>query len=428
MVALLVLAVLLVGVPSMARRRAELGAWQAAGRGEALRDGVEAAPGGAGRGARPVDVGSPEAALALRPVGTGLRRAAPGPRVLVRRSAVPRPRCAPGASSRPVLAGRPLGGATRATAGVVRVSTGGPDAAAPDAAVPDTQADSWADSWADPRPSGPSAPAAGQVVLGEVVPAPRPPAPDDAALDAPAGAAAPVVAASTASAASAALAASAAARAARPTTTRARGGSGAATGARRARPRMARRSALHLLRLSVLLLAGAVVGVLAVLGLLPPVAAAVLPGVLALDLVLLRRRAVRRSAERRAARSARDLGRARGDALAAATVEAAPVEVAAVVAVVPESAGRRADDERPVLVEDGQEPAASRRADGVVEGLLTPLADLRAAAAAEAADGLRGPAAHAADPARAVGTDTVRPASDGSAPPARGGARGRRTA
>jgi len=378
MAALLVLSVLLVGVPSMTRRRAELAAWHAAGRGEDAPAAGEVPARGAGRGARAAGPGARgggrgsqvvpvrgsavaassgeradgveplDGAVALRPVGTGLRRAAPGPRVLVRRSSLPRPRCAPGASSRPVLAGRPVGApAGQAPGGVVRATV---RITAPVPGPPPATG---------PVGSSPGAPLPGdaRVVRGEVVPPPR------TAAAGP-GAAGPGAAAPASAGPDAPL---------RATAPAPRGTSTAVVRPDRARTR--RRSALHLARLAALALAGAAVGVLAVLGVLPAAAAAVLPGLLALDVVLLRRRAVRCRA---AQRTARVLG-----APAAAGATAEPV-------------GPLAAAERPVLLEWEDEPAPPRGS-GVVEGLLTPLADLRAAAAADAADGLRGPTGPASE-------------------------------
>ncbi|ROP42958.1 hypothetical protein [Pseudokineococcus lusitanus] len=321
--ALLVLAVLLVGVPRMSRRRAELGSWHAAGRGDAetapravplasrtpLR---RALPGRRDTAAREVATPAVAGATVLAP-GTGLRRATPGARVLVRRSAVPRPRCAPGSSSRPVLAGRPAtpleGSSDLIVVAGTAVET--PLEAPFEAPVATTVA---------------AVPAVDDVRASDVVPArpagtaPGVPAPRRAPSSrtaAPAGGARPV---------------------------------GRVDGPVR-----------HLVRLGTTAAAALLVGVLAVLGVVPAPAAALLPLLLAADVVVLRRRAVRtRAAARERARRARSA--------------APPAAVADVAAPAPAPA------------------AAPAPRTGAVTGLLPSLADLRAAAAADAAPGLRGPA------------------------------------
>jgi len=325
--ALLVLAVLLVGVPRMSRRRAELGSWHAAGRGDAgtapravplasRAPLLRALPGRRDAAAREVATPAVAGATVLAP-GTGLRRATPGARVLVRRSAVPRPRCAPGSSSRPVLAGRPatpLEGSSdlivvagTAVETPLEIPLEAPleaPVATTVAAVPAVAVDGV--RAPDVVPARPAGTAPG-VPSPRRAPSPRP--------TAPAGGARPV---------------------------------GRVDGPVR-----------HLVRLGTTAAAALIVGVLAVLGVVPAPAAALLPLLLAADVVVLRRRAVRtRAAARERARRARS---------------AAPTAAVADVAAPAPAA-----------------PPAPRT--GAVTGLLPSLADLRAAAAADAAPGLRGPA------------------------------------
>ncbi|GAA2028129.1 hypothetical protein WDZ16_06505 [Pseudokineococcus marinus] len=392
MAALLVLAVLLVGVPRMARRRAELGEWQAAGRGEHVDGhGTDVSRAGVPRdassrrrvpraGAAPsssssssVGLAAPgavgEQPLALRSAGTGLRRATPGPRVLERRSTVPRPRCSPGAGSRRVLA----------------ASASAPASAPVSAAAPDLdRAPGGARGSSAPEPST-------ALVRGETVegPAQRP-------QTTPATVPQPRERTDGAGAAGA----TASSRGAGARGTDARG-----TGVRGTRARAHRLPAVQLLAVAV----GAVAAVvLAVVGVLPLVAAPAAVTALVLDVAALRARARRRRVRRPvAARAATARGTSREETSGAVPTTRADAGLADASllhdAVLLDLDGAPADG-APADEAAADAPAPART--GAVTGLLPSIADLRAAAAADGAAGLRGPAA-------ARGRDQA-PAQEGS--------------
>ncbi|MEJ5866671.1 hypothetical protein WDV85_02825 [Pseudokineococcus sp. 5B2Z-1] len=375
MAALLVLAVLLVGVPRMARRRAELGEWQAAGRGEHVDgSGTHVSRAGAPRDASPrrrasragaapsssastsVGLAAPGTVggqpLALRSAGTGLRRATPGPRVLERRSTVPRPRCSPGAGSRRVLAAPAPASAPAAASAAASAPASAPAAA--------TAADLAQAPVGAPGSSAPEAATA--LVRGEVVEGPA-----ERLQTAPATVPPPRERTDGAGAAGA----TASSR-------------GAGAGARGPAAGSHRLPAVQLLAVAV----GAVAAVvLAVVGVLPLVAAPAAVAALVLDVVALRARARRRRARRpdaaRAA-TARGAGReeAAGSPRADAVLDDASPRLEAVLLDL---------DATPADGAAADAPAPART--GAVTGLLPSLADLRAAAAADSAAGLRGPAA-----------------------------------
>ncbi|MEJ5912851.1 hypothetical protein [Pseudokineococcus sp. 1T1Z-3] len=381
LVAVLVVAVLLGGVPALARRRAELGAWHVGARATTSR------PSGAHRAAAPAraSVGRPAEQLGARVVTTlsplasvpplsSVPRREPGAaRVLDRRQGVPRPRCAGGSASRaPLLVRGQVPPATSSATPELADELADPGTRARDAAEERAtrarvaralrEAPTAALAVTSPATSSSTSPATSPV-----------PPPSDAGAGSCPTRELPVVGG-----------------AGTPTQDRGRSSSadvprqrsrrrdGRAPGRRPA----ARRG--HTLVLAALLATALAVVGLAVAGHVPLVVAALAPALVAVHLVLLRRAAVarRRTARQQHRRAAAASRAARVAAAAAAAAESRAEEA------------RLAERDRPVFFDldvPVERPRRPTTAGGVVTGPLTSLTDLRAAAAAEAAEGVRGP-------------------------------------